>query len=175
MSNALSLALRFACCLLASWALWRAMGLSGLVVSAPLYGVLFARPIIDLLSAARHSVRAMALADIQGRHFAHRGYSLDVIEDDDHFRWIALEDVKKLLPGLPRPQALASRFPGRVRLGSPPRESRILAEALLDYLATSTEPDSIRFRIWLERVVIAPGATVRDRLGIRGRSPADSG
>jgi hypothetical protein len=174
MSNfASSLLLRLACCLAASWTLWQVMGPIGLVTTAPLYGVLLARPILELASRTRYLARQRVFTDIEGRHFVHRGLSIDIVEDDDHFRWIRLSDVKKLLPALPRQAVLEAQFPGQVRIDASAREARILAEALLAYLAKSTEPDSIRFRNWIERDVVVPGASVRRRRGNHRASPAD--
>ena len=53
----LGLAARAAGCALATWAGWRALGPIGLVVTAPLWGIAFARPLIDAFGALRHSAR----------------------------------------------------------------------------------------------------------------------
>lgn len=169
-----SLGIRLLVWAVTTYLLWRFLGAIGIVVAAPLCGVLVARPIIELMSHARDSAKALAYNEIQGRHFEHRGFSLDVVEDDDHFRWISWRDVRKLVPGLPRPQVLEAQFPGEVRTESSAHEARIFAEALADYLAKSTEADSIKFRNWVQREVISPGEKVRARFGIKKRSPADT-
>lgn len=166
-----SIALRSACCAVVAALLWRAMGLVGLVVSAPLAGVLLARPLLDLASELHASARQLAFGAIEGRHFEHRGIRLDVVEDPWHRRWIRIRDVQKLIPSLPRPAVLRARFPDGVHDDPAAPPPRIDADALLQLLADATAADSLRFRNWLEREVVLPGAKLRQRLGIRDPLP----
>jgi hypothetical protein len=167
----LSIAIRLLICSAASYALWRFMGLVGVVVSAPLFGVLLAKPMLELAGELRDSARTLVYAEIRGRNFEHRGMRLDVVEDDDHRRWISLKDVQKLIPGLPKPAVLRAQFPDGIRDDPSISEPRIAAEALLQYLAKSTEASSLRFRNWLEREVVLPSVKVRERLQVKDQLP----
>ena len=169
-----SIAIRLLCCLAVSYGLWRFVGPVGLVVSAPLYGVLLAKPLFELFAETRAAAKTLAFSQIQGRNFEHRGFKLDIVEDDLHHRWINLKDVQKLIPTLPRPGVLQAQFPDDVQEDSKIHGQRINANALLLYLAKSTEPSSLRFRNWLEREVVLPGAKVRERLGIREQQSTTS-
>ena len=50
--------------------------------------------------------------------------------------------------------------------------SVINADALLAYLGKSSDPESVKFRNWLERGVARPAATFRGRMGIRDPIPS---
>jgi hypothetical protein len=169
-----SLALRLPVCMVVSFALWRFLGPIGLVVSAPLFGVLLAKPLFELADELRHSDKTLAYSAIQGRNFEHRGFRLDVAEDDRHHRWISVNDVRKLIPSLPKPAVLRSHFPDGVQEDRAISGHRIHDDALLEYLAKSTDANSLKFRNWLEREVALPGAKVRQRLGIRDQPPSST-
>ena len=153
-------------CIAATYLLWYLLGTVGMALSAPLFGVALAGPIVrslaDLCGLGKH----IQYAQVEGRHFSYRGHALDVIEDEYYHRWIRIADVHKLIPTPARPQVLALQFPGRVNTSRGRQEPpRIRADALLAYLGKSTEDHSIRFRNWLEREVVRPSATIRQRLG----------
>ncbi len=168
MSLLLSLVLRLAACSAVAWLAWRWLGTAGLVYSGPLFGLALARPLVDALGAWWRTTRRLAYGDLQGRHYAHRGTPIDVLEDADHVRWLSTADLRRVLPGLPADAVLGRLWPaglqtvagrGRTRGGVP----RISAEALAAYLAKSTEPDSLRLRRWLEREVAFPARRRRLR------------
>ena len=159
--------IRLLVCAVVTWLFWRWKGPFGLVFSAPLWGVALARPVIDLLSSTRRAAKAMAYARTEGRYFEHHGHAIDVVDDEDHFRWLSIADVRTIIPGLPRDAALQRQFPEGVRADRSLKGHRILAEALLDYLSKSTDSDTLRFRNWLEREVVKPAAIRRRRLGHR--------
>jgi hypothetical protein len=169
-----STALRLLVCVLVSFALWRFMGAIGLAVSAPLFGVLLAKPLFELADEFRGAAKTLAFAEIQGRNFEHRGFKLDIAEDDRHHRWVSIKDVRKLMPSLPRPAVLQAQFPDGVQEDPAISGHRIHADALHQYLAKSSEANSLKFRNWLEREVVLPGAKVRERLGIKDQPPAAS-
>lgn len=168
---AVTIVLRLLCASAVSYLFWRAIGLAGVVASAPLFGVLLAKPIFELVAELRHSAKSLAFADVQGRHYEHRGYRLDILDDERHHRWISHKDLQRLMPSLPRAAVLRGQFPNGVRTDPALPGERILAEALLAYLQKSTDGQSLRFRNWLEREVVLPAAKQRERLGIRDDPP----
>lgn len=167
-----SLALRLSVCLAVCFALWRFLGPIGLAVSAPLFGVLLAKPLFELADELRLSAKTLAYFEIEGRNFEHRGFRLDIAEDDRRHRWISINDVRKLIPSLPRPAVLRAQFPDGVQEDPAISGHRIHDDALLEYLAKSTDANSLKFRNWLEREVVLPGTQVRKRLGIREEPPS---
>jgi hypothetical protein len=166
--------LRLLFCAAVAYVLWRLLGAVGLVVSAPLFGVLLARPLLELVAELRHSARQLAYSELEGRHFEHRGFSLSIVEDERHHRWVRVSDVRKVISTFPREAVLRQQFPEGLRDDAAARGPMIHADALLAYLARSTEPGSVRFRNWLEREVVFPAARIRQRLGIRDAVPSGS-
>lgn len=159
--------LRLLACGAAAWLLWGLLqGPLGLVFAAPLFGIALARPVLELLGLAYATTRELAMSPLEGRHFAHRGVPLDIAEDERHHRWVRVRDLRRLLPGLPRDASLRRQFPQGLLLDGR-RGLRIDADTLLECLCKATDPDSLKFRNWLEREVVMPAATLRRRRGIK--------
>lgn len=152
--------MRLLLCCAASYLLWRGIGPVGLAVAAPIFAMAFARPIFDVFSGVRRTAKRLALISVEGRYYSHRGQPIEVLEDEEHHRWLRLIDVRKLLKGLPQEAVLALQFPQRVQ------DRRIRADALRDYFGKSQEGDSLRFRNWLERELLSPTTRVRQRVGL---------
>jgi|APIni6443716594_1056825.scaffolds.fasta_scaffold289910_2 hypothetical protein len=163
--------LRLFLCCAAALGFWYLLGAFGLAMSAPLFGALLAKPILELIAELRHSAKAVAYADVEGRYFEHRGFRFTVVEDDRHHRWVRISDVRKAIPKLPSDGALRRQFPQGLRDDPVVKGPVIHADALLAYLGKSSEPDSVKFRNWLAREVVRPAATIRGRLGIRDPVP----
>jgi hypothetical protein len=157
----LRILVRLALCALASYFAWRRWGPSGLAISAPIFGVALARPVIDLVAELSVTARQVALGDLEGRNFEFRGHRLNVAEHDDGHRWISVRDVRKVLPSFPRDAVLRSQFPADMQHDEALKGERIRADALLTHLRKATETDAIKFRNWLERDVIFPAARAR--------------
>ncbi len=148
-----------------AYGLWRAFGASGLVFAAPLFGVLLARPLIDLAGDLGRATRGLALDDIEGRHYAFKGLHIDVAEDADGRRWLRAADVRKAVPGLPADASLLHLFPAGTRRAGRRRAVGVEAETLRQALDRSSEPQTLKFRLWLEREVILPARRQRERSG----------
>jgi hypothetical protein len=142
---------------------WQWMGAMSLAICSPMYAFLLTRPILSLLSQTYQAIRALAFRRVSGRHFEHRGTMLDIVDDDAGHRWLSLNDVRKIIPGLPSAQSLLHRYPDGVRMSKHPAASRIQAETLARYLDTATAPDSLRFKHWLDREVVFPARQRRER------------
>lgn len=159
----LRIGLRAILCALVTWWLYTKLGLVALPIGAPLLGAALARPIIDLVEAAHFTGKSHALADAQGRYWAHRGLRIDIAEDDEDARWLLLADVRKVLPGLPRDEVMQRRFGERVAALEPMPGTRIRADALADYLRKATDAPSLKFRTWLDREVMGGSRNPRAR------------
>ena len=166
------IAIRLLLCAACSWLVWRFGGLVTMVVTAPLYGIALARPLLDLASDLRHQSHALAWRSVEGRHFAFRGTPVQVLEDDEHRRWVRAADVRRIVGFTVSDGALALTYPnGWRRIGSPARP-HFSDEALITHLAKENSPESLRFRRWAEREILFPGRQVRERLGIAAETPA---
>lgn len=159
----LPIALRLLACSAATYLAWRAIGLVGVVVCAPLFAVALARPILDLFGGSFRLTRALAWRDVDGRHFEHRGKAIDIVEDPAQQPWLRLSHVRRIITGLPSDQALARLYPQGVQALEASAPLRIRAEALAQYLEKATDPASLKFRLWLEREVAFPARQRRQR------------
>lgn len=149
--------LRLAACAAWTWLLVQKFDVAlGIVFSAPAWGIAFARPLIDFFAAAPYAAKRHALADLQGRNYEHRGMRIDIVEDDDGWRWVRTEDARKVLQGMPGDRALQLQWGDRFDPGDDDRPPRLRADALRETLLKSQEPAGLKFKVWLEREVIFP-------------------
>ena len=165
------IAWRFALCALVSWWAWRAGGMGAFIGSLPLLGVALARPLIDLASELRHATRAAVWRPLEGRHFAYRGTPVQVLEDDDHRRWVRAADVRAILGYTASNGALALTYPSGWRTMGRPAEPHFSDEALIAHLMKESAPEALRFRHWAEREIAFPAQRLRARLGVRPQGP----
>jgi hypothetical protein len=172
-----TLTLRLAVCLLVAWSAFHWFGTTTMVTTLPLFGILLARPLIDLASALRHEMKRAQLAPVEGRHYAFRGRRVRVLEDADRTRWIRLADVRAIVGFTASDGALAITYPDGVRRLGRPAESHVSEEALLAHLLKERAPEAARLRVWVEREIVFPARRERERLGIRAKAngPAEKG
>ena len=162
-----TIALRLAICVAVSWAIWRWFGLASMVPSLALFGILLARPLVDLAGALRDGVKHVQLAAVEGRHYAFRGRAVQVLDDPDRRRWVRLADVRAIVGFTASDGALAISYPDGVRRLGRSAEPHISEEALLAHLRKERAPEAARLRVWVEREVVFPARLERERLGIR--------
>lgn len=155
------IALRLLACVVVTAVAWRGLGFASLVLCAPLFGVLLARPILDLIGQSARTTRQLALEDLEGRYYEHRGVMVDIVEDAERHRWLLLTDVRKLVDGLPSDPVLERLYPDDVRPSVSSSARRIRADTLALYLEKSTHAESLKFKIWLEREVAFPARRLR--------------
>jgi hypothetical protein len=148
-----------ACCAVA-YVAWRFAGTEGLVFSSLVFGAALAKPIMECVASVFGYVRYRVYRNVQGRHYSYDGRSIDIIEDDQGYRWLRLSDVRGILPNLPRDESLCALLgAGVATLGS--SSLRVKAEVLHEYLAKASTTDVVKFRIWIERTVIFPAGRAR--------------
>ena len=167
----LRIAIRLLLCAAMSWVVWRYFGLAVAVATAPLYGIALARPMIDLASDLRHATRAAVWRPLEGRHFVYRGTPVQVLEDDDHRRWVRAADVRAIVGHTATHGALALTYPSGWRTMGKPAEPHFSDEALIAHLTKESAPEALRFRHWAEREIAFPAQRLRERLGIRPQGP----
>lgn len=168
-----TIALRLAVCVLVSWSVWRWFGVASMVPTLPLFGILLARPLLELVSALRDGMKHVQLAAVEGRHYAFRGRRVQVLEDADRRRWVRLADVRAIVGFTASDGALAITYRDGVRRLGRPAEAHVSEEALLAHLLKERAPEAARLRLWVEREIVFPARRERERLGIR--APAVDG
>jgi len=162
-----TIALRLAVCVAIAWAVWRGFGLAAMVPTLGLFGILLARPLLDLAGALRDGVKQVQLAAVEGRHYAFRGRPVQVLDDADRRRWVRLADVRAIVGFTASDGALAVAYPEGVRRLGRPAEAHVSEEALLAHLRKERAPEAARLRVWVEREIVFPARRERERLGIR--------
>ena len=162
-----TIALRLALCVGISWAVWRWFGLATMVPTLVLFGILLARPLLDLAGALRDGMKQVQLAAVEGRHYAFRGRAVQVLDDPDRRRWVRLADVRAVVGFTASDGALAISYPDGVRRLGRPAEPHVGEEALLAHLLKERSPEAARLRRWVEREVVFPARRERERLGVR--------
>jgi hypothetical protein len=157
------IAWRLAVCVLVSWCVWRLGGLAPMVATAPLYGVLLAKPLLELMSDMRHQTRALVWRPLEGRHYVFHGTPVQVIEDDAHVRWVRAADVRRIVGFTASDGALALTYPNGWQLMGQPPEPHISDEALITHLRKESSTEAGRFMHWVERTIAYPARQLRAR------------
>jgi hypothetical protein len=170
------IALRLALCLAVLLPVWWWIGPAGLALTAPLFGVALARPLLDLISQTHGAIRERAYAATEGRYYAHKGVPIDVIEGEDGHRWLRVADVRRIVPGFGSDALLAKTHPGRLAYRGAPPSAYLQDDALLAQIVRALEPATLAFRHWVERDIVFPARRrrgERDDLGATRSQPAD--
>jgi len=162
-----TIALRLALWVGSSVAVWRWFGLATMVPTLVLFGILLARPLLDLAGALRDGMKQVQLAAVEGRHYAFRGRAVQVLDDPDRRRWVRLADVRAIVGFTASDGALAISYPDGVRRLGRPAQPHISEEALLAHLLKERAPEAARLRVWVEREIVFPARREREQLGIR--------
>jgi hypothetical protein len=165
MSLAWTFAIRLAVCFAFAYLAWRGVGPVGLAVSAGLFGLLLAKPLVELASALRHAIRARAWKPVEGRYWAYRGQPVQVLEDEDHRRWIRADDVRAIVGFTASNGALALTYPNGFRKLGRPARPHFSDEALLAHLAKENSTRALKFRHWVERDIAFAARRLRERKG----------
>jgi hypothetical protein len=145
-----------------AWPLYRLLGAVALAWCAPLLGVALARPLVEILSGVPRFYSGIVLRKVNGRYFEYRGSSLDIHVDERATCWISTADLRKIV-ALPADPVLRKRYPLQCRELGEPIEWRLGAEALIEFLGKSTEPDTTKFSHWVDKTVITPARNKRTR------------
>jgi hypothetical protein len=169
MPAVVSLALWLALVLLAAGAVYAWQGVIAGMLVACLGAVVLAPAIVAAASDLRHGLRRATLRDVQGRYYAFHGRPLQVLEDDDHRRWVRVGDLRAIVGFTATDGALALAYPsGFRRIGE---AGFVSDEALLIHLSREPGSAALKLRHWAEREITHPARQVRARLGIRIAPP----
>jgi hypothetical protein len=165
---------RLALCGAVSWAAWRVFGSVAMVTSLPLFGILLAKPLIDLASDLRHQARVVTWHAVEGRYFAFHDVPVQVLEDESFRRWVRAADVRRIVGFTASDGALALTYPSGWRSLGVPAQPHFSDDALLAHLAKESAPVAAKFRQWAEREIAYPARQLRLRHGIRIPAPTQA-
>ena len=133
---------------------------------ALLIGAAFSRILIDVAANLGWRVRQRQLKSLSGTHYRFQSNIVHVFEDDDCCRWLATDEVRKIVSGLVSDSLLAEKFPtGYQSLGKAAR-GHLRDDALVAHLADLQDSQAIKFKNWVEHSIALPARTVRKRKGI---------
>jgi hypothetical protein len=140
---------------------WYVFGPFGIVFAAPLFGIAFARPLIDAVANAYGLLRTQAFRDVEGNHHVYRGFPINVALDARGYKWLRLSDVRKVVPELPRDESLRQILGAGVQQVPPDPSLRIRAETLITYLSRTIDRDKGKFSQWVAQMIVKPALRVR--------------
>ena len=125
---------------------------------------------MDTVGELWQQLRASAHAPVAGDYYAFNRVRIPV-RDDGHHVWLDAHAVRRLLALKDSDDVLAARFAGRWRRGDANRrrgegELWLRADAVVAHLASAPgrmDPLRVRLRRYLEREILFPAATRRER------------
>lgn len=165
---------QIALCVVAFFSVTWRMGSFAMAIGSPLLGAAIALPLINLFSDLRQRTREATWLPRHGHHYVFRGVTVNVIEDEDHCRWLRLADVRKVFAIAATERVLAITYPDRVKAFGNARDSYVRDDAIIEHLAKENDATALRFRTWIDRTIFMPAAKIRSDLGIRPEPPIQS-
>jgi prophage antirepressor-like protein len=105
--------------------------------------------------------------ELEGRHYAFKGRTIQVVEDVDGRRWVRLADIRAITGHTASDAALQVTYSTGWRLLGRPPLPHLSDEALLTHIAKERTPEAGRLRQWIEREIVFPARRERERRGIR--------
>jgi hypothetical protein len=145
----------------ALWVGWWLGGPIGLVLVASLAGWLIAPVLYDGAAFGFRTARWLALHPLQGNYYAYRGNAIEVLEDDEGFRWLRVSDVRRTLRDLPKDATLQHIEPERTEFDEAGKRLAMRSDALLQWVGKAHTAENIRFKVWVERAIHNPSLAVR--------------
>ena len=156
-------------CTIWLYVMYKFVGAIGLVLSAPVIGLAFTRLVIDAAAEMGWRVRSAVLAPLSGKHYVYMEFNLRIVQDDDFGRWMATDDVRRMVGNGATDKALAQTYPsGLQQFGG---RWHLRDDALMHYLGREPSSRAVKLRNWVERSIAFPARTERKRRGIYLRDP----
>ena len=124
-------------------------------------GWLIAPVVYDSAAFGFRTARWLALHPLQGNYYAYRGNAIEVLEDDEGFRWLRVSDVRRTLRDLPKNATLQHIEPERTEFDEAGKHLAMRADALLQWVSKAHTAEHIRFKVWVERAIHNPSPAVR--------------
>ena len=151
------------------YVMYQFVGAIGVVLSAPVIGLAFTRLVIDAAAEMGWRMRSAVLAPLSGKHYVYMEYTLRIVEDDDFGRWMATDDVRRIVGTGATDKALAQTYPSGWQMWE--GRAHLRDDALVHYLGREPSSRAVKLRNWTERSIAFPARTERKRRGIYLRAP----
>jgi hypothetical protein len=157
----IKLAIRLAIGSLVTWLLYERSGATGLVLAAPVWGVLMAKPILELVAMLVRGTKRSAWSEWDGDVIAFESYRLRV-RYVAGYPWIVDEDLLAVL-GKEGSETMRRRADPANCAQLPDCGLWGYSEAgAVKYLSSSRHPDAHKLRLLLERQVFLPARKKRE-------------
>lgn len=129
------------------------MGLIGLAITAPIWGVMFAKPILEFFPALERLVHRHAFQEWEGRYYKY-GYTHVRAYFNGDDAWFNAQDVLSVLDKTPG-SWLDTRFTPEEYGTTPGRADKGFSTAgVIKLTQISDHPEAPKFRLWFERTVV---------------------
>jgi len=157
-----TLSIRIAIGIAFTWFAYRQTGAIGLIFSAPVWGLLLARPLFEVLAAANQRIKETAWSEPGIERHAFASHPLRGMHVGG-CPWVVDVDLLSVLGDQPSEQSR--------RRADPARYAQLPDNGLWGYseggatalLAASRHPDAHKLRLYLERQVFFPARKKRER------------
>jgi len=147
-----------------TWSLYYTQGPFGLVFAAPVWGLLLAKPILELIPAVTSALRRSAYGDWEGEVHTFETHPLRV-RDVGGYVWIVDGDLLAVLGEKPSD---TQRRRADAAFHAPIPDTSLWGwsePGAIKLLAASRHPDANKLRLFLERQVFLPARKRRERGG----------
>jgi hypothetical protein len=150
----IDLIIKLTACTIVSALLWRFMGAIGLVVSAPLFAIALARPLIDTLWFAYDQTRALAIESAMAGRLEYLGHRIRFVEDDGGLTWLCIDDLRRVVPAFPTERTLVHLYPDACRPAAGAEPAYLSAQATVAVLTRAQDLHTIKFVAWIKREIL---------------------
>jgi hypothetical protein len=133
---------------------------------AMLSGPAFARIVIDVSAEMGWRFRSAVLKPLSGTNYRFQTFAVHVLESEDHCRWIATQEVRKIVGQLVGDAVLAKLFPSGYQCLGKEQKGYLRDDAMVAHLGQASTPQAIKFKNWVERNIAFPAQRVRCKKGI---------
>ena len=153
-------------CVLVYVAVGLQFGALAWVIGAVALGVATSRSFINLAANFHQTSREHMWLPMHGVFYDYKGVRIEVLEDDDHCRWVKADDVRRTGAMKAPDRGLAATYPDAWQVVGKPPAGFLRDDALHAHLIKENRPESLRMAIWVDRNLVIPSKKVRSNLGI---------
>jgi hypothetical protein len=148
-----NLVLRIAICIAVVWIATKLTGLIGLALSAPIWGVMLAKPILEFFPALERIIHRSAFEEWEGKYYKYGRIHLRAYFDGDD-AWFNAQDVLSVLDKTPATWRDARFTPDEYRVMPGRTEWGFSPAGVIKLTHLSGHAEAPKFRLWFERAVI---------------------
>ena len=147
------LALRLVICIGVTYLGVVVLGLTGFAITAPIWGVMLAKPILEFFPALERMIHRHALQQWEGKYYKYGPTHLRVYFDGDD-AWFNAKDVLSVFDKT-LGSWLDTRFTPEEYGTIPDRNDKGFSSAgVVKLTQISDHPEAPKFRLWFERAVV---------------------